>query len=133
MFRTGWGHFELDLCHIFYIIGDGNPKFSIWIHLGVSECHTLFIDHCVSFMKIYCLLGHFCLMVTQFMILPNNLLSNSAIQRYLCRWYNPFLTLKKRLNYTKPISTFSLPTQHQYSMTQGKTSSKFPNVQASTL
>ena len=30
--------------------------------------------------------------VTQFMILPNNQLSNSAIQRYLYRWYNPFLT-----------------------------------------
>ena len=51
MSRTGLGHFELDLCHISYIIGGRNPKFSVKIHLGVVECHTLFIDHCVSFMK----------------------------------------------------------------------------------
>ena len=57
MSRTGWGHFELDLWHISYIIGGRNPKFSAWIHLGVVECHTLFIDHCDSFMKIYCLGG----------------------------------------------------------------------------
>ena len=55
--RTGWGHFELDLWHISYIIGGRNTKFSVWIHLGVVECHTLFIDHCVSFMKICCLYG----------------------------------------------------------------------------
>ena len=42
-----------------YIIGGRNPKSSVWIHLGVVECHTLFMDHCVSFMKIYCLLGYF--------------------------------------------------------------------------
>ena len=55
--HTGWGHFELDLWHISYNIGGRNPKFSEWIHLGVVECHTLFIDHCASFMKIYCLGG----------------------------------------------------------------------------
>ena len=85
--RTGWGHFELDLWHTSYIIGGKNPKFSVWIYLGVAECHTLFIDHCVSFMKIYCLW-----VVAQFIILPNNQVSNSAIQRYLNRWYNRFLT-----------------------------------------
>ena len=42
-----------------YIIGGRDPKFSVWIHLGVVECHTLFIDQCVSFMKIYCLWGYF--------------------------------------------------------------------------
>ena len=94
VFRTGVGHFELDLWHISYIIGGRDPKFSVWIHLRVVECHTMFIDHCVSFMKIYCLWGYFCHTVTQLMILPNNHLSNSAIQRYLNRWYNPFLTLK---------------------------------------
>ena len=57
--RTGWGHFELDLWHISYIIRGRNPKFSVWIRLRVVECHTLFIDHCVSFMKIYCLGGYF--------------------------------------------------------------------------
>ena len=49
--HTGWGYFELDLWHISYIIGGRNPKFSVWIDLEVVECHTLFIDHCVSFMK----------------------------------------------------------------------------------
>ena len=39
------------------------------------------------------------------------------------RWYNPFLTLKKRMNCTKSISTFFLSTQHPYSMIQGKTNS----------
>ena len=53
------GHFELELWHISYIIGGRYPTFSVWIHLGVVECHTLFIDHCVSFMKIYCLWGYF--------------------------------------------------------------------------
>ena len=52
MSRTGWGHFELYLWHISYIIGGRNLNFSVWIHLGTVECHTLFIDHCVSFMKI---------------------------------------------------------------------------------
>ena len=42
-----------------YIIGGRDPKFSVWIHLGVVECHTLFMDHCVSFTKIYCLWGYF--------------------------------------------------------------------------
>ena len=59
MSRTGWGHLEFDLWHISYIIGGRNPKFSVWIHLGLVECHTLFIYHCVSFMKIYCLWGYF--------------------------------------------------------------------------
>ena len=71
MSPTGWGHFELDLWHISYIIGSSNPKFSVWIHLGVVECHTLFIDHCVSFMKIYCLWGYFYQFVTKVMILPS--------------------------------------------------------------
>ena len=57
MSRTGWGHFELDLWHISYIIGSRDPKFSVWIHLGVVECHTLFIDHFVLFLKVYFLSG----------------------------------------------------------------------------
>ena len=58
--QSGWDHFELDLWHISYIIfGGRNPEVSVWILLGVVECHTLFIDHCVSFMKIYCLWGCF--------------------------------------------------------------------------
>ena len=47
VFRTGGGQFEIDLWHIYYIIGGSNHKFSVWIPLGGSECHTLFIDHCV--------------------------------------------------------------------------------------
>ena len=39
--------------------GGRNLKFSVWIPLWVVECHTLFIDQCVSFMKIYCLWGYF--------------------------------------------------------------------------
>ena len=38
-----WSHFDLDLLHISHIIGGRNPKFSVSIHLGVAECHTLFI------------------------------------------------------------------------------------------
>ena len=53
------GHFELDLWQISYIIGGRNPTFRAWIQLGVVECHTLFIDHCVSFIKTYCLWGYF--------------------------------------------------------------------------
>ena len=53
------GHFELDLWHISYIIGGRNPKFSVWIHLGVVECHTLSIDHRVSFIKNLLSLGVF--------------------------------------------------------------------------
>ena len=56
----------------------------------------------------------FCHIVTQFIILPNNILLNNVIQRYLYRWYIPFLTLKKRLICIKSISTFSLLTQHPY-------------------
>ena len=37
VFRTGWGHFELDLWQISYIIDERNPKFGVWIHLGVAE------------------------------------------------------------------------------------------------
>ena len=92
MVRTGLGHFELDLWHISYIIGGRNPEISAWIHLGVVVCHTLFIDHCVLIYENLLSLGVFYQFVTQFMILPNNQLSNSAIQRYLYRWYNPFLT-----------------------------------------
>ena len=59
MSGTGWGHFELDLWHISYSIGGRNSKCIVWIQLGVVECHTLFIDHYVSFMKFFCLWGHF--------------------------------------------------------------------------
>ena len=50
-----WGLLDLDLWHI-YIIGDRNPKFSVWKYLGVAECQTLLLDHCdldplVSFMS----------------------------------------------------------------------------------
>ena len=65
-------------------------------------------------MNIYCLWWYFCHIVTKFMFLPDNQLSNSAIQRYLYRLYNPFLTLKKRLNCIKSISTLSLSTWHPY-------------------
>ena len=78
VFRTGWGHFELDLWHISYIIDGRNPKFSVWIHLGVVECHTL----CLIYENLLSL-GVFYQFVTQFMILHNNQLSNSAIQRCL--------------------------------------------------
>ena len=53
-----WFTLNLTIWNISYIIGGRNRK-SVWIHLGVVECHTLFIDHCVSYMKIYCLLGYF--------------------------------------------------------------------------
>ena len=32
--------------HTSYIIWGRNPKFSVWIHLGFAECHTLFLHHC---------------------------------------------------------------------------------------
>ena len=32
--------------NISYIIGGRNPKFSVCIHLGVSECCLLFSGHC---------------------------------------------------------------------------------------
>ena len=91
MTRTGWGPFEHDLWHISYNIGGMNPKFIVWIHRGVVECHKLIMDHCLIYENLLSL-GVFYQFVTQFMILPNNQLSNSAIQRYLYRWYNPFLT-----------------------------------------
>ena len=34
------GHFEFDLLHISFIIGGRNPKFIVWIHLVVVECHN---------------------------------------------------------------------------------------------
>ena len=134
MSLTGWGYFELDLWHISYIIGGRNPRFSVWIHLGVVECHTLFIDHCVSFMKIYCLWGYFINFLTQFMILPNNQLSNSASQRYLYRWHNPFLYIEEKIElYQINIYIFSFnaaPIQHD----TGKNKLfNFPKSQTSTL
>ena len=39
-----WGHSDLDLWHIFFIIGDMNPN-SMWIYLVLAECHSLFLDH----------------------------------------------------------------------------------------
>ena len=54
----------------------------------------------------------FCHTLTQFMILRNNQLSNSTIQSFFYRLYNPFLTLKKRSNCIKSISTLSLSIQH---------------------
>ena len=51
MSRTVWGLFELDLGHISYIIGGRNPTFSVWIHLGVVECHTLFMSQCQNSSK----------------------------------------------------------------------------------
>ena len=46
MSHTVWGHFDLDLWNISYIVGDRNLKFSEWIYLVVAECQTLFLDHC---------------------------------------------------------------------------------------
>ena len=85
MSRTGQGHFELYPWYISYIIGGRNLKLSVWIHLGVVECHTLFIDHCISFIKNQLSLGVFYRFVTQFMILPNNQLSNSGATLLLYR------------------------------------------------
>ena len=56
--HTGWSHFEHDLWHISYIIGGRNPKFIVWIHLGVVECHTLIIDHCLIYENLLSL-GYF--------------------------------------------------------------------------
>ena len=91
MSRTGWGHFKTDLWHISYIVDGRNPKFSVWIHLGVVESHTVYRSLYLIYENLLSL-GVFYQFVTQFMILPNNQLSNIAIQRYLYRWYNPFLT-----------------------------------------
>ena len=79
MSRTGWGHFELDLWHISYIIGDRNPKLNVRIHLGVVKCHTLYRSLCLIYENLMSL-GVFYQFVTQFMILPNYQLSNSAIK-----------------------------------------------------
>ena len=133
-----WGHFDLDLWHISYIIGGRNPKFSVWIHLGVAECHTLFIDHYdlkpgLIYDNLLSLWALCCHIVTQFMFLPDNQLSNSAIQGYLYRWYNPFLALKKRLNCIKSISTFSLSTQHAYREKQSLLLPKVANLYLMTV
>ena len=68
MSRTGWGHFELDLWHISYIIGGRNPKFNMWIHLGVVECHTLFYRSLCLIRENLLSLRVFYQFVTQFMI-----------------------------------------------------------------
>ena len=116
MSRTGWGHFELDLWHISYIFGGRNPKFSVWIHLRVVECHTLFIDHCVSFIKIYCFWGYFI-----------NLWHNSWFcliinsQTVQCKGIfigGTTLFSHRRKDWIVPNS---LLTQHPYSMIQGNT------------
>ena len=41
-----------------HIIGGSNPKFSVWIHLGVVESHTLFKDHCLIYENLLSL-GYF--------------------------------------------------------------------------
>ena len=71
MSRTGWGHFELDLWRIFYIIGSRNPKFSVWIHLGVVMSHTVYRSLRLIYENLLSL-GVFYQFVTQFMILPHN-------------------------------------------------------------
>ena len=68
MSHTGLGHFELDLWHISYINGGRNPKFSVWIHHGVVEGHTLFRSLCLIYENLLSL-GVFYQFVTQFMIL----------------------------------------------------------------
>ena len=50
--------------------------------------HTVYRSLCIIYENILSL-GVFYQFVTQFIILPNNQLINSAIQRYLYRWYNP--------------------------------------------
>ena len=74
-----------------YIIGGRVSKFSVWIHLGVVASHTVYGSLRLIYENLLSL-GIFYQFVTQFMILPNNQFSNSAIQRYFYRWYNPFLT-----------------------------------------
>ena len=59
MSRTGGVTLNLTSGTSPILLAVGIPKFSVWMILGVVECHTLFIDHCVSFMKIYCLWGYF--------------------------------------------------------------------------
>ena len=90
--------------HISIIFEEGIPNVVCGYIFGRRVSHT---------MKINCLCGYFCHCDT-IHVLPDNQLSNSAIQRYLYRWYNHFLTLKKRLKCIKSISTFSLSTQHPY-------------------
>ena len=59
-----------------YIIG-GYP--------GVVASHTVYGSLCLIYENLLSL-GISYQFVTQFMILPNNQFSNSAIQRYLYRW-----------------------------------------------
>ena len=40
------------------LLAVGTPNLVCGYILGVVECHTLFIHHCVSFMKICCLWGY---------------------------------------------------------------------------
>ena len=148
MYRTGWGHFELDLWHSSYFIGcknlvrvpecivldgvtlnliSGTSPILLAVRisnlvcgyiLGVVECHTLFIDHCVSFMKIYCLWGYFI-----------NLWHNSwfclIINSQTVQFKGIFIGGTTLFSHRRKesISTFSLSTQQPYGMIQGKTNS----------
>ena len=60
-------------------------------NLVCGMSHSVYRSLCLIYENLLSL-GVFYQFVTQFMILPNNQLLNSAIQRYLYRWYNPFLT-----------------------------------------
>ena len=78
-----WGYFDLKLWHISYIMGGRIPNLVCGYILGLQS-----VKHCfyrslwpwplVSFMKIYCLWGYFCHIVTQFMCLSDDQLSNSV-------------------------------------------------------
>ena len=143
-----------------------SPKFSVWRHLGVANCHTLFIDCCdldlwSHLMKRYCLLGHFCHIVTRFMFcliinyqrvqfkgkFPQNALRRDCNGKewneygvitlrgsgrsISYRWDNPFFTLKKTLNCIKPISTLFF--SFNAVPIHGKQIILFPKLQACTL
>ena len=45
--------------HISYILWNRNSKFGMWMHLGMPECHKLFLGHCdldlwPSFQELLC-------------------------------------------------------------------------------
>ena len=109
------------LAHLLYYWRLRNPQFSVLIHLGVEECRTLFIDQCVSWMKIYCLWGYFINYLwhnSWFCLIINS--KTVQFKGIFIGGTTFFLTKKKILNCTKSISTFSLSTQYPYSMIQGK-------------
>ena len=65
------------------ILLEGESQISVWLHLGVAECHTLFLYITLTLTAVLIYenllsLGHFSHIITQFTFLSDNQLSNSV-------------------------------------------------------